>query len=54
MKDYIQTKYREIHRPYLRLRAAVIEAWNVVTDEQVKELVESMHHRCQAVIDAKG
>jgi len=54
MKDYIQAKYGEIHRSYPRLREAVIEAWNAVTDEQVKELIKSMHDRCQAVIDAEG
>ena len=55
MKDYIQKEYRsEIHRSYPRLKAAVIEAWNSITDEQVIELVRSMPEQCQAVIDAQG
>ena len=54
IKDYIQEKYPEVHRSYPRLREAVAEAWNAVTDEQVRELIRSMPERCQAVIDAQG
>src|SRR5208282_808660 len=55
MKDYIQEKYgSEVYRSYPWLRAAVIEAWNSITDEEVINLVKDMHNRCQAVIDAKG
>jgi len=54
IKDYIQDKYPEIHRSYPKLRAAVIEAWNLITDEEVRDLIRTMHERCQAVIDADG
>jgi hypothetical protein len=54
MKDYIQEKYPEVHRSYPRLKEAVAEAWNAVTDEQVRELIRTMPQRCQAVIDAQG
>ena len=54
IKDYIQEKYPDIHRSYPRLREAVIEAWNSITDEQIKELIGTMPERCQAVIDAQG
>lgn len=54
MKDYIKEKYPEIHRSYPKLRAAVAEAWNAITDEDIRELVKSMPARCKAVIEAKG
>jgi len=54
IKDYIQERYPQIYRSYKRLREAVIEAWNSITDKQVKDLVKGMHDRCQAVIDADG
>ena len=44
----------KIHRLYKQLRELVIEAWNAVTDKQVKGLIESMYDRYQDVIDAKG
>jgi hypothetical protein len=46
-------KYPEIHRSYPRLRKAVIEAWNSITNEEIRELIGTMHERCQAVIDAQ-
>jgi transposase len=54
IKDYIQDKYPEIHRSYPRLREAVAEAWNAITTDQIRELIQSMPARCQAVIDAQG
>ena len=54
MKDYIQERYRTIHRSYKKLREQVIEAWNSITNEQVIDLIKSMLERCQAVIDANG
>jgi hypothetical protein len=54
VKDYIQEKYPEVQRSYPRLREAVTEAWNSITDEQVKELIATMPARCQAVIDTQG
>jgi transposase len=52
IKDIIEERDPEIHRSYPRLRAAIIEAWNLVTDKEVRDLIRMMHDRCQAVIDA--
>jgi transposase len=54
IKDYIQEKYPEVHRSYPRLRDAVNEAWNSITNEQIRELIETMPKRCKAIIDAQG
>ena len=54
IKDIIEEKDPEIHRSYTKLRAAIIEAWNLITDEEVRDLIRTMHDRCQAVIDADG
>ena len=54
IKDYIQVKYGTIHRSYPELQVQVLEAWNSIIDEQVKELIKTMRKRCQAVIDAQG
>ena len=48
IKDYIQVKYGTIHRSYPELQVQVLEAWNSITDEQVKELIKTMRKRCQA------
>lgn len=36
------------------LRQAVTEAWEAVVQDQLEELIDSMHDRRQAVIDTKG
>jgi transposase len=54
IKDYIDKQYPEIHGSYPRLKAAVFEAWNSITEEDIQDLIKSMHDRCQAVIDADG
>jgi Transposase. len=54
IKDIIEEKDPEIHRSYPRLRKAIIEAWNSITDEEIRDLIRTMHDRCQAVIDADG
>ncbi len=53
MKNYLQEHYPE-NMKYDQLRAAVKEAWEKVGEFEFKELIEGMHDRCQAVIDAKG
>ena len=53
MKDYIEHTFPE-RMTYPQLRAAVQEAWDSITTDQLKELMDSMHDRCQAVIDADG
>jgi hypothetical protein len=39
---------------YDQLRVAVKEAWEIIAEEELAELIGTMHDRCQAVIDAKG
>jgi transposase len=46
IKDIIEEKDPEIYRSYPKLRAAIIEAWNSITDEEVRDLIRSMHDRC--------
>jgi hypothetical protein len=57
MKDYIQEQYPQYERDgmsYDMLRKAVKKAWNSISVEQLNELIDSMHQRCQDVIDADG
>jgi hypothetical protein len=48
----------ELHYPekisYDALRTAVIEAWNTIGEDLLKELIESMPARCAAMIAANG
>lgn len=53
MKNYVAENFPEI-MSYNRLRDAVKEAWDKVSEYDLKELVDSIHDRCQAVIDANG
>jgi hypothetical protein len=54
MKDYIQDP--QVHCSYIKLRKLVIEAWNSISKDRIRELVsgDSIRARCQAVIDANG
>jgi hypothetical protein len=54
MKDILEALHPEVHRDSKRLRAAVAEAWEAITDAEVRELVHTMHQRCQDVKDANG
>jgi hypothetical protein len=54
IKDYIERKYPEVHRSYKRLREAVLEAWESITIERIRELIREMPERCKAVIKAQG
>jgi hypothetical protein len=49
MKNYIQENYKE-KLSYDKLRIAVKEAWEVVEEDKLTELLLSMHVRCEAVI----
>ena len=51
MKKYIIANFPE-RLTYPQLKVAVQEAWDSITSEQLKELIDGMHARCQAVIDA--
>ena len=53
MKDYLQDNFPE-RMTYPQLRAAVQEAWDSITVDQLNELIDGMHDHCQAVIDANG
>jgi hypothetical protein len=54
IKDYVQEKYPEVQRSYPCLREAVTKAWNSITNKQIRELIGTMHERCQAMIDTHG
>jgi ketohexokinase/beta-glucosidase len=58
MKDYIESRYPDQEggkQPtYDELRVIVREAWESISIEFLRELIDSMHDRCQAVIDADG
>ena len=47
---FLQPRY--LPTLFYLLRAAVKEVWDLITDEYLQELVNSMQERCQAVIDA--
>ena len=53
MKDYIAVNY-PAKMPYNQLREAVNTAWEAIPEEFLRERVESMPVRQQAVIDANG
>ena len=58
MKDKIEYKYPDLNggkrRSSDQIRAIVKEAWDSVSTQELTNLIESMHDRCQAVIDADG
>jgi hypothetical protein len=54
MKDWIAIHYPERKATYDQLRQQVIEAWNAIGSEVLRDLVQSMRQRCQDVIDANG
>jgi Transposase len=54
MKDILSQLDPEVHRSYPRLRRAVQEAWDTITDAEIKDVIHTMHQRCQDVIDAHG
>lgn len=58
MKDNIEYKYPDSNggkrRSSDQIRAIVKEAWDSVCTQELTDLIESMHDRCQAVIDADG
>ena len=58
MKDFIQYKYPDLGGGKVRtldqLRVIVREAWDSVTEYELKNLISSMPARCQAVLEANG
>ncbi len=56
MKDYIQEQYPQYERggmTYKMLRKIVRETWDSISVKQLNELIDSMHQRCQDVIDTE-
>ena len=54
MKDYIEEKFGDVSLSYDRLRVAVQEAWEAITEERLSDLIDSMSERCQDVVNANG
>ena len=58
MKDKIEYKYLDLNVGKQwssdQIRAIVKEAWDSVSTQELTNHMESMHDRCQAVIDADG
>jgi hypothetical protein len=54
MKDILATLHPEVHRKSKVLRAAILEAWSLITDAEVRDLVHTMPKRCRDVIAANG
>jgi len=55
MKDWIQDNYiMEDLTSYKTLRKAVTEAWEAVGQAALDKLLDGMHARCVAVINADG
>ena len=54
MKDILGQLDTKVNRSYRRLRAAMIEAWNPITDAEVKDIIHTMPQRYQDVKDAHG
>ena len=45
MKDYLERQSTEVHRSYKRLRVAVQEAWESITQGTIQEIIERMGDR---------
>jgi ketohexokinase/beta-glucosidase len=54
MKDILFKIDPEVHRDYRRLRAAIIEAWNSITNAEVRDMIDAMPQRCYDYIVARG
>jgi hypothetical protein len=54
MKDILSLIDPKTYASYKKLRKAVQEAWDDITDRECRDLVHTMHARCQAVILANG
>ena len=55
MKDYIEDKYGLEEKPtYTRLKSYVEEAWQELPESYLKDLINQMPERCEAVIKANG
>jgi uncharacterized protein with HEPN domain len=46
MKDVLEELNPHVHRNYRRLRAAVIQAWDSVTDTEIRDIIHTMVPQC--------
>lgn len=58
IKDILQQLDPEVHRSYKKLQKVVQDAWNTITDAEIRDINHNsesgMHARCVAVIAAHG
>ena len=58
MKDILQALDPDVHKDSKRLKVAVLEAWKLITDTEIRDILynkeSGMHARCTAVIAARG
>jgi len=54
MKDILEALDPHVHRNYRRLRRAVIQAWDSITDAEIRDIIHTMPQRCKDVILAHG
>jgi hypothetical protein len=55
MKDWIQERYPDDYQlSYDALREIVRAAWDAIPEGFLRDLIETMPARCQAVINAEG
>lgn len=55
MKEWLGIRYPERKTSYNQLRSQVTEAWRAISETEVmNSLINSMHERCQDVINAEG
>lgn len=54
MKEILQELDPRVHRDYLRLKRAVPEAWDSITDAEKRDLIDTMPKRCADCILARG
>jgi ketohexokinase/beta-glucosidase len=54
IKDWIEAQCGGRQHSYENLRKYVRERWDLVTEDQLSSLIDSMKDRCLAVIEAEG
>jgi hypothetical protein len=55
IKDILEKLDPQVYRIYYRrFWAAVIQAWNSITDAEIRDIIHTMPRRCKDVILARG
>ena len=54
MKDILSILHPTVNRKSAELRAAVLEAWDDITDAEIRDSIHTMPQRCKDVIAAHG